>query len=538
MCTTCPPLHLFRTKAIIRSARSLAAVSALLVLGQFAFANGQTELTTLVSQVRSSVVTVIAFNGDGKPITQGTGFFISTNGTLITNRHVLRGAQKASIKTKTGRLYNIVETIAEDLDGDLVALRADVRGVAVRPLRLSNAPVVPGQRIFVIGSPLGLEETVSEGIVSAVRQLDGVGRVIQITAPISPGSSGSPVINTRGEIVGVASLNLKGGQNLNFAIPSERVAALIRQNNRPSRDPSATGRTRQNKAVTAKKKSANDDSNFDRMFEEMLEDERKSIPGLEQRIAAHPKDVEAYENLGRAYSNNQQLKKAIDVYEKALAFGAESAMIQVSLCDAYSGLEQYDRALSHCDRALILKPSYSYALTTRGRALAGLGRTAQAIEALKEAIKENPEETYAHEQLGFIYMDLGRYEEAAKAFEFMASIASRHAPSFVNLAWAYETLGRNDEAELNYKKAIEIDKQFDDAYIRLAQLYEREDRTADAIMEYKRAIAANPRNADAYLNLGLLYLLTGDRRSTLDTYEKLKKLDPSKARQLSGAIYR
>lgn len=518
--------------------RRLAAGVTLLVLGQFAFANAQTELTKLVSQVRSSVVTVIASNGDGKPISQGTGFFISTNGTLITNGHVIRGAGKVSIKTKSGKLYNIAEIIAEDVDGDLVVLRADTRGDRVRPLRLSSATVLSGQRIFVVGSPLGLEETVSEGIVSAVRKVEGVGSIIQITAAISPGSSGSPVINARGEIVGVATLNLKGGQNLNFAIPSSRVAALLRQNERPAQDQSAKARTRNNKAVEARRKKANDDLSFDKFFEEMLEDERRSIPGLEQRIAAHTKDVKAYEDLGRAYSNNQQLKKAIDVYEKALTLGAESATIQVALCDAYIDMEKYDKALPHCDRALTLKPSYSSALTSKGRALAGLGRNAEAIAVLKDAIEEDPAATYAHEQLGFIYMDLGRYEDAAKAFEFMASIASRYAPSFVNLAWAYETLGRNDEAELNYKKAIAIDKQFDNAYIRLAQLYEREDRTADAITEYKQAIAANPKNADAYLNLGLLYLQTGDRRSTLDTYEKLKKLDPIKARQLSGAIYR
>lgn len=516
-------------------------LSALLVafaFVQLGFTKAQSNLTTLVSHVRSSVVTVVAFNGDGKPVTQGTGFFVASDGTLITNYHVLASAQKVSIKTKSGTLYDIVQTVAKDIEGDLIAVRADLRGLAVRPLRLSNAPVASGQRIFVIGSPLGLEETVSEGIISAVRQIDGVGRIIQITAPISPGSSGSPVINARGEIIGVASLNLTGGQNLNFAIPSARVIALLGQPQTFTTGRSQTTRTLRNKAVATMNKKEIDEAAFDKMFAEMIEDERKSIPVLEQRIAKNSKDIEAYERLGQAYSNNQQPRKAIEVYERGLRFAPDNESIHASLCYVYSDVEEHYKALLHCDKALALRPSHSYALTNKGRALAGLGRIREAIEVLKEAVKEDPTATYAHEQLGFIYMDRGQYEDAAKAFEFMASIASRHAPSFVNLAWAYESLGRNEEAENSYKKAIQIDKKLDEAYMRLAHLYERENKTSDAIQEYKQAIQANTNNGDAYLALGLLYLSTGDRRSTLDIYEQLKKIDPIKARQLSGAIYK
>lgn len=497
---------------------------------------GQTELTTLVKQVRPSVVTVIAFNADGRAKSQGTAFFISTNGMLVTNYHVIRGAHHTSIKTRNGDQYRIVETVAIEPESDLALIRADVEGALVRPLRLSTALAVAGQRIVVVGSPLGLEETVSEGIVSAVRKVEGFGEIIQITAPISPGSSGSPVINLQGDIVGVATLNLKGGQNLNFAIPSQTIASLVRTGNSSAIN-QTTRAARRTTAVTNKRKTS-EELAFDKMFAEMMEDERKSIPILERHLTTHPKDVEAYENLGRAYSNNRQLQKAIDLYEKALAYGAESAVIQVSLCDAYSDTDQFAIALGHCDRALQLKPGYSHALTAKGRSLTGLGRIDEALQVLKEAIKENPQETYAHEQLGFIYMDLGRYEDAVKAFEFMASIASRYPPSFVNLAWAYEMLDRDDDAEESYRKAIEIDKYFNEAYLRLAKLYERENRTTDALNEYKTLIALDPKNGDAYLNMGLLYLSIGDRRSTLDTFEKLKKIDPTKARLLSGAIYK
>ena len=78
----------------------------------------------------------------------------------------------------------------------------------------------------MIGNPFGLEGSVSNGIVSAVRDIPTFGRIIQITAPISPGSSGSPVVNMQGQVIGVATLQITGGQSVNFAIPSERISQL------------------------------------------------------------------------------------------------------------------------------------------------------------------------------------------------------------------------------------------------------------------------------------------------------------------------
>src|SRR5207248_11758035 len=83
-----------------------------------------------------------------------------------------------------------------------------------------------GESFVVIGNPYGLEGSVSNGIVSAVRQISGYGKIIQITASISPGSSGSPVVNMLGQVIGVATLQAAEGQNLNFAVPAERISQL------------------------------------------------------------------------------------------------------------------------------------------------------------------------------------------------------------------------------------------------------------------------------------------------------------------------
>jgi hypothetical protein len=117
-------------------------------------------------------------------------------------------------------IYAVSGVIAEDDDYDLVQLSIDIPLRFVKPAKIASGSLKAGERVLVLGSPLGLEQTVSEGIVAAVR---ASGDVVQITAPISPGSSGSPVVNMKGEVVGVATLTLVKGTEFNFAISTGRL---------------------------------------------------------------------------------------------------------------------------------------------------------------------------------------------------------------------------------------------------------------------------------------------------------------------------
>lgn len=189
-------------------------------------ATAQVNLTAIVKKISPSVVVILTYDKEGKTLSQGTGFFINEKGGVVTNRHVLEGASHAEVKTPEGKVYPVKKVIAEEIEGDLIQISVEILRNVVRPLLISASLPEVGERVVVIGSPLGLEQTVSEGIVSAVRKIPAFGKVIQITAPISSGSSGSPVVNMRGEVIGVASFQMVKGQNLNFAIPGERVAIL------------------------------------------------------------------------------------------------------------------------------------------------------------------------------------------------------------------------------------------------------------------------------------------------------------------------
>lgn len=184
------------------------------------------DLPALAKAARPAVLLIVGFDAHGKIIQTGSGFFVSSSGRVVTNWHVIDGVTTAAAKTENGAVYDINGVLAFSATLDLAVLKADARDVPFLEVEKTNYPEV-GTRIAVIGSPLALEGTLSEGIVSAERPEEN-GAWIQISAPISPGSSGSPVLDKSGSVVGVATLNSSGRyQNLNFARSSHDLVPLL-----------------------------------------------------------------------------------------------------------------------------------------------------------------------------------------------------------------------------------------------------------------------------------------------------------------------
>ncbi|HUE40266.1 MAG TPA: serine protease [Candidatus Binatia bacterium] len=174
----------------------------------------------------ASVVMVTIDDARGRPLGSGSGFVVEKD-VVVTNFHVLKGGSGGSVRLVGDReSCKIAGVLASDAAVDLALL--SVPHLEAAPLALGDsAGTVIGDKIFVVSNPQDLEGTFSEGIVSGKRKLENV-RLLQITAPISSGSSGGPVLDGRARVVGVATSSLRSGQNLNFAITGDYIADLLR----------------------------------------------------------------------------------------------------------------------------------------------------------------------------------------------------------------------------------------------------------------------------------------------------------------------
>ncbi len=204
--------HLFRSPLV----GSLFLLLPLIASGQ--------EPEDLYAALAPSTVTIVTDNS------QGSGFFVAPN-IIATNYHVIQGSRSAAcFPSNSNKRYQIEGVVAADRDRDLALLK--VRGLDRPAIPISTEPVRIGQRVYVIGTPQGLPATFSDGIVSALRQHSGYD-LVQITAPISPGSSGGPVLNAQGQLIGVAVSQSREGQNLNFAVPAVELHGLLRLRGQP-----------------------------------------------------------------------------------------------------------------------------------------------------------------------------------------------------------------------------------------------------------------------------------------------------------------
>lgn len=217
----------------MRPGRSL--VMFLLMLGSCISGLSQSQAGSPVSEIAKqhskSIVQIVAQDRKGNPLGAGSGFIVKSEGVILTNYHVIKGAHTASVKTADGDIYDGALVMDSDRRKDLVLLRIKAMNLPVAKLGDSDKVEV-GQHVIAIGNPMGLTGSVSDGIVSAIRQLEGF-KVIQLTAPVSPGSSGGPLLNDFGEVIGVTFADL-GGQNLNLAVPINYAKPLIQfaENNR------------------------------------------------------------------------------------------------------------------------------------------------------------------------------------------------------------------------------------------------------------------------------------------------------------------
>jgi len=265
---------------------------------------------------------------------------------------------------------------------------------------------------------LGLEKTVSDGIISAIREVPGYGKLIQITAPISPGSSGSPVLNMKGEVIGIATLQMVEGQNLNFAIPSEKIVSLnlteekkkfiteelFEQEEKDKKD-SDYAYEALNKAI---------------YFTFIKEEYEKALPYWEIAIEVEP--VAAYFAIGNYYAKLGIYTKAVEAYKQAISLNPDMASGHYNLGFAYDNLGFYEDARESYIKAIRIDPDYAEAHYSLGVDYVILGFRIFAIEAYKQAIRIDPDYAEAHYNLGVAYLLIKDRNSALKEYKILKEL--------------------------------------------------------------------------------------------------------------------
>ncbi len=176
-----------------------------------------------------AVVLIELYDSKGEVSKSGSGFLVSPEGAILTNYHVVAHSKQATVRLANGDAYDTLEVLDIDKRKDIALIKIKAIGLPTLTLGRSNTVEV-GDTVFSLSNPLGvLQNSLSQGIVSGIRQGDGY-RYFQISAPISPGSSGGPIFNARGDVIGIAVASLQEGQNLNFAIPVDYAKGMLSSN--------------------------------------------------------------------------------------------------------------------------------------------------------------------------------------------------------------------------------------------------------------------------------------------------------------------
>lgn len=328
----------------------------------------QTELPAeqIFSLVNNSVVVVMAYDKKAN-IYQGSGVVINNSGYIATNYHVCSDADRIEIKHFSQEVKN-VEVVFKDENKDIMILK--VKENLFTPIVIGTSTnLKTGQRLYAIGSPEGYENSISEGIISGFRNENDIG-LIQMTAPITDGSSGGAVVNTQGELIGLCVSGQHDG-NIYFAIPVDDIVKLINTTNNVAVNTESNNYLYQGNE--AYKKSDYEGAIF--YFSKYLE---KNI-----------EDHDVYFNRGYSNFKLKNFNPAINDFTKALELKSDNFYTYFYRANCYYSIRDYAKALADYTSAINISPQYAECYFNRGYTYYKLKKYKEAINDWDKAIEYN-----------------------------------------------------------------------------------------------------------------------------------------------------
>ena len=422
--------------------------------------NAQT-VPQIVEDALAATVSLEMQDSNGATLRRGSGFFVRSN-LIATNYHVIEGAAQGTAKlVDRSKKYTIEGYTAVDKTNDLALLKVTVHAGNPLPLGDSNTVRI-GETIYVAGNPIGLEGTVSDGIISSRSDRHTKER-LQMTAPISPGSSGGPVLNRKGQVIGVSVSGHHGlgAQDLNFAIPSNYLKTLL------TKSGIVKPLSQQNQSISA-------ETYLLRGYEKAeLGNYEGAIADYTQAIRLKPNYAEAYYNRGNAKSDLGQHLAAIADYDTAIQLKLNHVDAYYNRGIAKAGLGQYLAAIADYDTAIQLKPDYANAYVNRGLAKYDSGQHLAAIADYDTAIQLKPDDADAYYNRGLAKMKSEQSSAAIADYHMAIRLRPDDVDNYFARGLAKVDLDQPSAAIADFDTAIHLKPDFAPGYFGrgLAKVY-------------------------------------------------------------------
>lgn len=513
----------------------VVAASFLSILIFVGVTHSQMSATQIARKALPSVVLIVCAQNNSDEVSQGSGFFIEP-GVVVTNYHVIEGMSSGIIQVALGsrkekRNFRIARIIGFDREADLALLSvpsaADV-GIPSLSLAKQDYKIEVGETVFALGNPEGLVGTMTQGIVSAgVRSALKKAR-IQISAPISHGSSGGPVLNEAGQVIGVAVGSYTEGQNLNFAVPASLVHTLYLNSDFPT------------EMLNLLDKNADNDSSRPRPwawlvpagsgFRHSYKDSTSALTGDK---GGEPVTSEEYFARGLRYAKENRIKDAISDFTKSIKLKPHSSGSYVNRGLLYGRLGQIQLEIADYTKAISIYPKFAFAYLNRGTAYGKQKKTLQEFADYSKAIEFDPNLLLAYYYRAEIYIEWKRKHLAIGDLNEVIRIDPKYHDAYIRRGNLYRDLDRHSLAISDYTAAIQVDPASWLGYYNRGATRMSIKEYYSAISDLTNAITLNPKHASAYSSRSYCYCMTGQTALSLKDFERAMELGALAALQCS-----
>ena len=478
----------------------------------------------IATKTLDATVLIVMEDANGEIIGFGSGFFVQQN-QIATNYHVIEGATTGTAK-QVGQEIEFKITSFSVIDETLDLAIIEVSDSGVLPLPLGDSDdVVIGDTVYVAGNPRGyLEGTFSHGLVSAIRELS-TRTLLQITAPISSGSSGGPVLDNKGEVIGVSVAQIKDGQNLNFAIPSNYLNSIISYKNGKANYWAGLYQL----SIEYYDAALRLNPDHARVYtwrgiaKYELGQQNAAMQDFYDKLRLN---IRLPLNYARRKTNMRKLAHEISDYHTAIQQNPDNALAYFGRASVYSRSEEYDTALADCDTAIRLLPNFALAYCMRGLVKHHLEHRISAIQDFDNAIRLNPDFAIFYYQRANAKASFGNYSDAIKDFDVAIQLQPDYALAYSIRGVTKAHLGQQDAAIIDCDKAIQLQPTVAYVYIARGSAKLNLRRHSAAIKDFDTAIQLEPEYADTYVDRGTAKANLGQSAAAILDYGTAIQLKP------------